>query len=201
MVLPCSLPPPADPRVTANCHSAGFLLRRTDAISSASPKPPNPLSLNLFLSARYAELTHAKPIGFISLVFSGLTSENGPFFRRSQSHRCTAVSATQESSSGQLGRGCGREKADRKSLAERAGSKNMPTNEAGMCLEISNLPIDFRIGFGRTPLCNRTAGAHPGAASRDPAIGCRRFGYRFSGIPRTIHRAYQGFLVSPPQSW
>ena len=80
MLLRRSLPSPANPGVTTDRHHAGPPLRRIDAISSFSLKPPNPLRLNLFLSAgcprNEIRQTHW---GYLA-CFKVLIAKNGPFF-------------------------------------------------------------------------------------------------------------------------
>ena len=87
MLLHRSLPPPADLPVTTNRRGMSLPVSGIDAISSGPPKPPNPLSLTLLVSARYPRYDIRQTHWVYPACFEGLIAKNGPFFAKSEWYR------------------------------------------------------------------------------------------------------------------
>jgi hypothetical protein len=92
MALRRSLLSPAGLRVPTNRHPADLVLCRSDAISSASPKPTNPLGLNHFVSVRYPRIDYLRTHCVYLACFQQLIAKERPFFRKRVMVRCFVVS-------------------------------------------------------------------------------------------------------------
>ncbi len=150
------------PQVPANRHRS--------ILCKTCTKPPNPFGLTLCFSMRYPRNNPLQTHCVYLACFQRLSFEKGLVFQlesMAPMHRRVGplCNCDWRWRVGAEGRG----QCDRKSGVAAAGKKNMPTNQAGMCPEISNLPGSFRSPQGnkrakpvryhpRGHKCRRTGG-------------------------------------------
>jgi len=151
MFLRRCLLPPGDPEVATNRHRAALPLLGSDAISSASPKPPNPLGLNPVVSVGYPRIDPLQTHCAYLASFQQVIVKKRPLFRKRAMVPVFVVSK----SDGRRLQAMRAQSISRGRVA--VGKQSMYTNEAGTWPEIRSLP--GKIGKGRRSLSEKFGSA------------------------------------------